>query len=70
MTLSMGVSAWCQQNQTAVSPDFISDVLMNLAKMRLKPTLLLRIFENKFAEDLTVFSDEVGKTGRFHCRTS
>ena len=31
MTLSMGVAAWCQQNPAAVSPDFISDVLMNLA---------------------------------------
>ena len=66
MTLSMGVSAWCQKNQAAVSPDFISDVLMNLAKMRLKPTVLLRLFEDKFGENLTVFSDEVGERGRSH----
>ena len=70
MTLSMGVLAWCQKNQAAVSPDFISDVLMNLAKMRLKPTALLRLFEDKFGENLTVFSDEVGAKGRLHCRTS
>ena len=70
MTLSMGVSAWCQQNQAAISPDFISDVLMNLAKMRLRPTVLLRLFEDKFGENLSVFSDEVGKMDRLHCRTS
>ena len=58
MTLSMGVAAWCQQNPAAVSPDFISDVLMNLAKMRMKPTVLLRLFEDKFADNLSVFSDE------------
>ena len=70
MTLSMGVAAWCQQNPAAVSPDFISDVLMNLAKMRMKPTVLLRLFEDKFADNLSVFSDEVGEGGWIHGRTS
>ena len=59
MTLSLGVSAWCEQNKQEIKPYFISDVMMNLAKMKLRPTALLTTFETQFETNLNVFSDEV-----------
>ena len=59
MTLSLGVSAWCEQNKHNIKPDFISDVMLNLAKMKLRPTALLTTFETKFETNLGVFDDEV-----------
>ena len=59
MTLSLGVSAWCEQNKQNIKPEFISDVMFNLSKMKLRPTALLTTFETQFETNLGVFDDDV-----------
>ena len=59
MTLSLAATSWCENHPTAVHPDFISQVILRLAKMKVKPIELIHFFDRQFADQIALFSDEV-----------
>ena len=59
MTLSLAATSWCENHPSAVQPEFISQVILRLAKMRVKPIELIRFFDRQFADQIALFSDEV-----------
>lgn len=59
MTLSLAATAWCEHHAEETHPEFISSVLLSLAKMKVKPIELIQFFDRHFSDQIALFSDDV-----------